>query len=234
MRNNVLRKQRDSALSSDEQNNEPFNEIKMKEIKNEMKEYLKGEFDKKKDEFVIEITDTIKHEIDDDKENISKESTESESDAKKNLKKEILTEYIYPDDKETIKLLLDNRKFYTKLLQLIRFLKIFFSAVIVPGLLLSDTQFPGKYLNYVAGISSFLVACFELGDRMIVESNKRRIEKINIILDSVGIKYRVPDSTLDDPLHTNNSSTYGTAVENTGKRQLNSQNEILEVQSVKK
>lgn len=210
MRNNVLRKQKDIILPSNTNNsqiNEPFNEIKIEEIKNEMKEYLKGEFEKKKDEFVVEITETVKNEIDEEKENISKESTESESDAKKHFKKEILSEYIYPDDKETIRSLLDNRKFYARLLQYIRVLKIFFSAVIVPGLLLSDTQFPGKYLNYVAGISSFLVACFELGDRMIVESNKKRSEKINTILDSIGIKYRIPDATIEDPLHDNNNNT---------------------------
>lgn len=190
---------------------EPFQEIKIQEIKNELKDYVKGEFEKKKDEFVVEIADTVKQEIDEEKEVVSKESKESESkdsdfDTRKQLKKDIISEYIYPDNKETIKSLLENRKFYSKLLQYIRMLKIIFSAIIVPGLLLSDTQFPGKYLSYIAGICSFLVACFELGDKMIVESNKKRAEKINSILESIGIKYKVTDPTLDDPFKNQASS----------------------------
>jgi hypothetical protein len=209
MRNNILKTQRST---------EPFQEIKIEEIKNQLRDYVKGEFEKKKDEFVIEIADTVKQEIDDEREVVSKDSEISEIDTKKQLKKDIISEYIYPDNKETIKSLLENRKFYSKFLQYVRVLKILFSAIIVPGLLLSDTQFPGRYLSYVAGISSFLVACFELGDRMIVESNKKRAEKINNILESVGIKYKVTDPTLDDPLKNNSGPPV------ISKKQLNIQN----------
>lgn len=228
MRNNILRTQRII---------EPFQEIKseeikIEEIKNELQNFLNLKFEKKKDEFTVEIADTVKQEFDKEKENIVAEITETikyeldgEKEIKKNenpeldteeqLKKDIISEYIYPDNKETIKSLLKNRKFYSKLLQYVRVLKIIFSAIIVPGLLLSDTQFPGKYLSYIAGISSFFVACLELGDRMIVESNKKRVEKINNILDSIGISYKVTDSTLDDPLRYNEKSL------TMSKRQLN-------------
>jgi hypothetical protein len=144
----------------------------------------------------------------DSKDYDSKETKDTEklySNAKKKIKQEVIMNYIFPDKMETIKSLSVNNKFYSKLLQFIRIAKIIFSAILVPGLLLSDTKFPDKYLNYTAGIASFFVACFELGDKMIVKSNKKRSEKLETVLKSMGIKETIPDTTLDDPMVGNSS-----------------------------
>ena len=55
-------------------------------------------------------------------------------------------------------------------------------------------------MGYFTALCSFCVALFEAADVSIVRSNKNRLEKINAILESLGIKYRVPDTVLDDAI----------------------------------
>jgi hypothetical protein len=121
------------------------------------------------------------------------------SNVRKRLQKEILTDYIYPDNVENLKTLLTDRKNYSKLLQAVRIMKLIIAAVIIPSLLLSETKFPNNNLGYAATILSFFVSFLEITDRIIVQSNKKRREKINLILKSLGIEYQVPELTYDDP-----------------------------------
>ena len=131
-----------------------------------------------------------------------KNELDSQSEMRGNFKTEILAKYIYPNSEEVIKTLLEDKVFYENLLPVIRAFKILFSSMLVPVLVLSDTQFPGRFLSYIAAIFSFSVALFEAADITIVRSNKKRIEKINTVLESIGIRYRVPDTILDDAVNS--------------------------------
>jgi hypothetical protein len=159
-----------------------------------------------------DITNSIKQEFE-DREILSKESTESQSETRKRLKKKILNEYIYPDDEETVKSLLKNRKYYASLLQTIRIIRMLITYLVVPSILLADSQFPNKYLGFVGLIILYFGGALEWGDKSIVQSNKKRREKINNVLESIGIKYRVSEITIDDPLtqqHNNNDGSFVT------------------------
>jgi hypothetical protein len=180
-----------------------------------MSDLVRDELKKKEEEMELRIIKTLKNDMQDDddddiirfKDNakeyrdteVTEESTESQSTARKRLKKKILEEYIYPDDEETLKTLLTDRKNYAFLLQVIRIVRIVTIMVIVPVLVFSDAAFTGYHLNYVGGVLAVVGGGFEIIDKVIVQNNKKRREKINLLLDSLGIKYRVPDTTLDDP-----------------------------------
>lgn len=187
--------------------NDPFSESRIIEIKNEISQeisydiakYVKDEMTIKKEELIEEITEHVKQELE-DKEIASKESSESQSEVRKKLKKKILSEYVYPDDEDTVKSLLANRKFYASLLQIVRVARTLITYFIVPAILLSDKEFPDKYLAFIGLLILYLGGTFELCDKAIVQSNKKRREKINNVLESIGIKYRVPEITLEDPL----------------------------------
>lgn len=138
------------------------------------------------------ISETPVHEIN------TKVDLDSQAEIQRNFKAEILDKYVYPNDKEVLETLYQDKKFYENLLPITRGSKLFFSALLIPALSLSDARFPGFYLSYVAAMASFCIALFEGADLAIIRSNKKRLEKINAILESVGIKYHVPDTTLDD------------------------------------
>jgi hypothetical protein len=157
------------------------------------------------EEIIKKPSEIIKEESDKIKQNtvnltINNDPNEP-SNVRKRLQKEILTDYIYPDNVENLKTLLTDRKNYSKLLQAVRIIKIIIAAIVLPSLLLSDTKFPNNNLGYAATILSFFVSFLEITDRIIVQSNKKRREKINLILKSLGIEYQVPELTYDDPTH---------------------------------
>lgn len=183
--------------------NDPLT-IKMSSLKEEicatMAEYINEEMDKKKEE----IIESVKREFD-EKEEASKDSIETNSEARRKFRSDILNKYIYPDDEETIKGLLDDKKVYTVLLQITRACKLIISGLIVPAMILSETKYPGYNLGYVAGVISFLVAVLETADQIIVRGNKARLIKINDVLESIGIKYRLPDTTLENVIDPNAS-----------------------------
>jgi hypothetical protein len=129
--------------------------------------------------------------------NIDEMSTDT-VEIKTTFKNDILTKYIYPNNQQVLSSLLEDKKFYEDLLPIIRAFKILFSSLLVPAMILSDTKFPNKNLSYIGAIFSFCVGLLEAGDLAIVRSNKKRLEKINAMLESIGIKYRMPDTTLDD------------------------------------
>jgi hypothetical protein len=169
-------------------------------------EIFDEEFDKRREEIEMRIINTMKKEDKEDEKEDDKavDSIDSNSEMKSQLKKEILRDYIYPDNKETIQTLLTDRKNFAILLQIIRSIKVFMSAIIVSALLISDTQFPGHRLGYIATILSCVVSGLEITDRIIIQVNKKRSEKINSILLSLGIKYQLPETTLDDPTTSSN------------------------------
>jgi len=162
--------------------------------------YFKNEFEKKKPE----IEHLIEQEF--EKRDESSKSTESSSsEIRKQLAKEILTELIFPDDKESIQKLIEKRKFYSGLLSVVRVLKVIFSALIVPAFLLADIDYRNYKFNFVAGITSFFVSALEMTDRMIVNSNRERLKKINDKLSELGIKYKMADTLVEDPMGTTNN-----------------------------
>ena len=194
-------------VSSTAPSAEPFNDAAVvnvpdttaaaikEELHAEMAEFIKEEMDRKKEE----IVDSIHNEFE-KKEDESKDTSDSQSEIRRRYRSDILAKFIYPNHEETLKILFEDKKFYAWFLQLVRATRILFSALLIPALLLSDSQFSGHYLNYVAAIFSFTLAVLEATDRVIVWSSKKRTEKINEILASIGIISRIPDTTLDDPL----------------------------------
>lgn len=188
--------------------NEPNDESidrKMFKFKSElydtMTEYVAEEMDRRREEIIA----TLKRDIE-EKGNESKDSSNASEEGKRQFSSRILKEYIYPDNEETIKNLLNDKSFYSGLLQVTRGFKLVIAALVVPALILSETKFPGYGLGYAAGVISALGALLETADQMIVRSNKTRLKKINDVLESVGIKYRLPDTTLENVTDPNASS----------------------------
>ena len=186
---------------------EPFNDVAVvtvpdttaaamkEELHAGMAEFIKEEMDRKREE----IVDSIHNEFE-KKEDESKDTTESQTEMRKRFKNDVLNKYIYPNYEESLKILFNDKKFYSCVLQIVRGTRILFSGLLIPALLLSNSQFAGHYLDYVAAVFSFTLAALEIIDKTIVTSNKKRTEKINDLLISLGITTRVPDTTLDDPL----------------------------------
>lgn len=180
--------------TNDNNNNNDMN-------KKQMEDFFKDEFEKRKDEFETKILDILKenHENEDEKSSNKSQNSENSLTEIKRLRKKILTEYVYPDNEENIKTLLEDRKNFAILLQVIRSIRVFMSTIVITTILLSDTQFPNNKLSYIATIFSCVVSGLEIADRIIVQVNKKRSEKINVILKSIGIEYQMPETTLDDP-----------------------------------
>jgi len=122
--------------------------------------------------------------------------SDSQTEIKKRFRNEILEKYIFPDDEDTIQKSLTNKKYYAFVLQVVWVIKII-STLIAPVLIFTNSQFPGHYLDYVAGVCGFSVAIFEATEHAITQANKKRVDQINEILASVGVMYRMPDTLSD-------------------------------------
>lgn len=175
-----------------------------------MSELFQKEFQKNKDNIELNIIKTIKNDMQDDDDKIefkeeikdshdSDLSTESQSKLREKIRRQILFEYIYPDSIETVKTFLNDRKCCSFLLQAMRGIKLLIAHIFVPILLLSHTKWGNYNLDFAATVLSIVAAGFEIADRVIVFHNKKRREKINILLKSLGIDFQLPETLLDEP-----------------------------------
>lgn len=146
-----------------------------------MVEYVQKEMDKKKDETVKKV-----------------KNDDSDDEETQKFKNKIKEKYVFPHDEESIETLLSNKKFYAGLLQFIRIVKLFLAMLVVPILLFSNAKFSNYDLTFYAGIVSICVGAFEAADQAISRTNKKRVEKINSLLESIQVKHQIIDITPDE------------------------------------
>jgi len=131
-------------------------------------------------------------------------------DSTTDMKQEILETYIYPSCKKDIATSLSGQKFWNFLAGIFLALK-YLCLASAPIFAFSVSSFP-EYpkLSYVSGsIGIGGMACERLA-LFCTNTSRKKTEKMNILLESLGIRYKKPDTAFEDPLaqQVPNGSSY--------------------------
>jgi hypothetical protein len=143
----------------------------------------------------------IKNDIIVEMENVKENAKENKNlEGIEKLKKEIIDDMILPDNKNYIASSIFWIKIYNVLSAIFVALKYILMILVVPTLTFASTTFTDKNLNFVAGILSLCGIGFEKLSLFCSANAKKRNEKMNKMIEALGIEQKVIDTTYEDPM----------------------------------
>jgi hypothetical protein len=131
---------------------------------------------------------------------MQKQNEERESNGIEKIRKEVLDDMILPDNKDYIANSLTWIKVWNFFAMLFVALKYLIMILIVPTLTFASTTFTGYHLNFAAGILSLCGIAFEKLSQFCSANAKKRNEKMNKMIASLGIEQTVIDMAYEDPM----------------------------------
>lgn len=126
---------------------------------------------------------------------------EFDNDVLDEIRHEILNEMILPNNKKYISDSLSWIIIWNYLSEIFIAFKYLIMILIVPTLTFASTTFPDRNLNFTAGILSLCGIAFEKLSQFAIANSKKRNEKMNKMIDALGINQQVIDITYDDPMN---------------------------------
>lgn len=131
---------------------------------------------------------------------MQKQNEEKELRGIEKIRKEVLDDMILPDNKNYIENSLVWIKVWNFVAILFVALKYLIMILVVPTLTFASTTFTGYNLNFAAGILSLCGIAFEKLSQFCSANSKKRNEKMNKMIATLGIEQTVIDIAYEDPM----------------------------------